>query len=187
MSRRRLAFMNGSLVLADRVLKGGLVVEEGLIQSIDGGATNGAEIVDLAGDYLLPGLVELHTDSLEKHLEPRPGVVWPSPLAAILAHDGQIAVAGITTVLDAVCLGDFDSDGRRRALLERSIDALRQARAAGVLRAEHLLHLRCELADPAVADLVGRQASGPDGEELAISPPIDRRARSPRWGPAREP
>ena len=53
----------------------------------------------------MPGLVELHTDNLERHSSPRPGVRWPAD-AAVVAHDTQIAGAGITTVLDALAVGD---------------------------------------------------------------------------------
>ncbi|MDP0983937.1 alpha-D-ribose 1-methylphosphonate 5-triphosphate diphosphatase, partial [Klebsiella variicola] len=65
---------------------------------------------DFDGDYLIPGLVELHTDHLEGHYAPRPRVRW-NPIAAVLAHDAQIASSGITTVLDALRIGlDRDAD-----------------------------------------------------------------------------
>ena len=156
----KLLFTNCRAVLADQVVQASVSAADGVIRAIDGPAEN-AEIVDFEGDYLLPGLVELHTDNLEKHLEPRPGVMWPSSLAAVLAHDGQIAAAGITTVFDAISLGDFDSKGNRGAMLEGSVQALREARSAKILRAEHLLHLRCELADASVIDLFNRFADEP--------------------------
>ena len=56
---------------------------------------------DLAGDLLLPGLVELHTDHLEAHYVPRPKVYW-DPVAAVVSYDGQLATCGITTVLDSL-------------------------------------------------------------------------------------
>jgi alpha-D-ribose 1-methylphosphonate 5-triphosphate diphosphatase len=98
------------------------------------------------GDYLLPGLVELHTDNLEKHLMPRPKVNWPI-LPAIIAHDAQIAAAGITTVLDAISVGDIDSDSMRNETLTACAEGLRDAAQAGILRADHYLHMRLELAE----------------------------------------
>ncbi|MFT7136598.1 MAG: alpha-D-ribose 1-methylphosphonate 5-triphosphate diphosphatase, partial [Akkermansiaceae bacterium] len=90
-------FANARLILNDEVLAGSLVVTDGVITDIAQGASvpNGA--IDLQGDYLSPGLVELHTDNVERHLEPRPKVSWPFR-AAILAHDRELAGAGITTV-----------------------------------------------------------------------------------------
>ena len=83
-------------------LNGSLLARDGKIVDLGSGVVSVNGALDLEGDYLLPGLVELHTDHLEKHLTPRPGVVWPNPLAALKAHDAQIISAGVTTVLDAV-------------------------------------------------------------------------------------
>src|SRR3546814_18066046 len=66
----------------------------------------------LEGDYLMPGLIELHTDNLEKYMNPRPGVDWPSE-SAVLAHDAQIVSAGITTVFDALAIGEVNPKGNR--------------------------------------------------------------------------
>src|ERR1051325_980855 len=105
------AFANAKLVTADRVIDGHLLVRGEKIAAVESGPAGGA--IDCDGDYLLPGLVELHTDSLERHVEPRPGVRWPLR-PALLAHDAQIAGAGITTVFDALALGDFDHAALRR-------------------------------------------------------------------------
>ena len=78
----------------------------------DEGRSNATGAIDLEGDYLVPGLVELHTDNLEKHFAPRPGVKWPA-VPALMAHDTQIAAAGITTVFDSLALGDVRGDTDR--------------------------------------------------------------------------
>ena len=70
----------------------------------------GAE--DWAGDYLLPGLVQLHTANLEKHLVPCSGVLWNAHSATVM-HDAMCAAAGITTVLDSIVIGDMDQGGTR--------------------------------------------------------------------------
>ncbi|HVY06855.1 MAG TPA: alpha-D-ribose 1-methylphosphonate 5-triphosphate diphosphatase [Burkholderiales bacterium] len=144
---------NARIVLPDEVVTGTVVIENGRFTSIDqkGTAVNGAE--DWNGDYLVPGLVELHTDNLEKHLEPRPGVRWPA-ISALLTHDAQISTAGITTVLDAMGVGDFDERSIRATGLRDAIEALNHAREEGLLRAEHLLHMRCEIACDNVVEVV---------------------------------
>ena len=109
--------------------------------------------LDLESDYLMPGLIEMHTDNMESHMRPRPGVQWPSALAALVGHDVQVAGAGITTVLDSVCCGDLHKERDRSALLAMSVEAVRDGRDKGVLRADHLLHLRCEVCDPDVVDM----------------------------------
>ena len=102
--------------------------------------------MDLGGDHLLPGLVELHTDHLERHFTPRPGVQW-DPLPAALASDAQLAAAGVTTVLDAVRIGSALNQNDAAAAAARVLaDSIEQAADAGLLRADHAIHVRCEVA-----------------------------------------
>ncbi|MEC5216040.1 alpha-D-ribose 1-methylphosphonate 5-triphosphate diphosphatase [Actimicrobium sp. GrIS 1.19] len=136
---------NALIVTADQVLDGTLAFDQQTIVAIDAGHVHQAGL-DWQGDYLLPGMVELHTDNLEKHLMPRPKASWPV-LPAILAHDAQIAAAGITTVLDAISVGDIDRDSVRMQTLEPCVAELHLAGQAGILRADHFLHLRLELAE----------------------------------------
>jgi alpha-D-ribose 1-methylphosphonate 5-triphosphate diphosphatase len=134
------------------VFTGCVRVEDGRIQEIRENASAGAG-VDFQGDYLLPGLVELHTDHLESHYVPRPAVLWHAG-SAVLSYDAQIAAAGITTVFDSFRVGVDEHDagaqlGDEAALLA---EAVRRAAEAGLLRADHLTHLRCEVPSPNVVD-----------------------------------
>jgi alpha-D-ribose 1-methylphosphonate 5-triphosphate diphosphatase len=140
----RQIFTNARVVTPDEAFLGTVELHAGRIVRVDIGATNAPGAEDFGGDYLLPGLVEIHTDNLEKHLEPRPGVRWPA-VSALITHDGQIAAAGITTVLDAMGIGDFDDRALRAQGLQEAVAALDLARESGLLRADHWLHLRCEL------------------------------------------
>ncbi len=146
-------FRNARLVLADTVIHGDLLVRDGKIAAIDSaGATSGAGMAeDMGGDWLVPGLVELHTDHLESHYMPRPKVRW-NPMAAVQAHDAQVASSGITTVLDALRVG-MDEDARVTSADMRLLaDAIEHAQKAGRLRADHFLHLRCEVSSPDVME-----------------------------------
>ncbi len=150
---------NARIVLADHVIENGyVVIDKGLIVEI-GEGTSPERGEDFAGDLLLPGLIELHTDHLEAHVTPRPKVQW-DPFAAVLSYDAQIATSGITTVLDSLRVwreeGAGEEDGQA-ADLSKVIDSARQA---GLLRIEHFLHLRCEVPMPKVVEdtteLIGR-------------------------------
>jgi len=143
---------NGRLVLADRIVTGSVVVADGIITAIDEGPSTAPGAIDLAGDFLLPGLVELHTDNLEKHFVPRPGTKWPA-LAAIVGHDAQVAAAGITTVFDALSVGEVSNGGDRLENLQGMTGAVREASARDMLRVEHFLHLRCEVSHADMARL----------------------------------
>lgn len=138
------------MVLANEVLSGDLRVVDGCICEINGAqATAGvrsyqAADIDCGGDYLIPGLIELHTDHLETHYAPRPGVRW-SLMAAIQAHDAQIAAAGITTVYDCLRMGRNDGEIFKTGEMNALAEALARARQHDRLRVEHRLHLRCEV------------------------------------------
>ena len=131
------------VVLADRKVAATVVVEDGIITAVDL-ETQHADATDLGDDLLIPGLVELHTDHLEPHYQPRPKVHW-DPLSAVFAYDAQIASSGITTVFDSLRIGsDDDRPTTADGLLELS-QAIETAKATGLLRSDHHTHLRCEI------------------------------------------
>jgi alpha-D-ribose 1-methylphosphonate 5-triphosphate diphosphatase len=152
---------NARIVLADRVIEQGwIALANGRIAEIgEGRAPAGAE--DAGGDLITPGLIELHTDHLEAHYVPRPKVFW-DPVAAVLSYDGQLATSGITTVLDSLRVwredGAEEVDGRAGTLAA----AISAARDGDLLRADHFLHLRCEIPMPSVVEEAMELIDRPD-------------------------
>ena len=138
---------NARLVLGNETVLGHLVVRDGRIAAVGSGPTSAPGAQDLQGDFLLPGLVEMHTDNLERHVMPRPKVTFPMQ-AAVQAHDGEVASAGITTVLDAIGVGDPYDDGFRSRDQSELLRVLDRLEAAGALRADHHIHVRAELPAP---------------------------------------
>jgi len=141
-------FTNARVVTPDDVFLGSVVVEDGLVAAVEprpqAVRSAAGSTVDVDGDYLVPGVVELHTDVLERHAIPRPGVHWPE-VPAVLAYDSQLVGAGITTVLDSLAIGYLVDTGQRPRDPRPLVDAIRTARAASLLRADHYLHMRCEV------------------------------------------
>ncbi|MEL7258145.1 MAG: alpha-D-ribose 1-methylphosphonate 5-triphosphate diphosphatase [Pseudomonadota bacterium] len=136
---------NARLVLPDQVITGQITAENGVITSIAEGGYVPADALDCQEDYVLPGLVELHTDNLERHIEPRPKVDWPH-LPALIAHDAELAATGITTVFDAMRVGSIHGGKARYNAYARNLaDELLAARAAGAFKISHFLHLRAEI------------------------------------------
>ncbi len=138
---------NATLILPGRVLRGDLVIRDGRIAEIGEGRGVPAGAIDLQGDHLAPGLVELHTDNLERHIQPRPGVNWPHA-SAIVAHDSELAGVGITTVFDAMRVGSIGKEGDPAdyAKYARGLASeLMAMRATEALRISHFLHLRAEV------------------------------------------
>ncbi|KKX31634.1 alpha-D-ribose 1-methylphosphonate 5-triphosphate diphosphatase [Rhizobium sp. LC145] len=137
-----LVLSNARIVLEDDIVSGSVLIRDGLIADISEGATRTGE--DFEGDFLIPGLVELHTDHLEQHYSPRPGVRW-NTIAAIQAHDAQVASSGITTVFDCLRMGADEDGGFEHGEMRAMADAIQEAEREDRLRAEHLIHLRCEV------------------------------------------
>ncbi len=151
---------NALLVLPDAVMPGTLVFRDGLLAEVQPGRSHAPGAEDCHGDHLIPGLVDLHTDNLERQVLPRANARWPS-LSALLAHDAQCAAAGVTTVLDALCLGDLGFDPGRGQTYRDGVRDLDTMGAAGALKCEHLLHLRCELPAPDLLAALDGMAAHP--------------------------
>jgi len=149
---RHLIIKNASIVLGTQVMHGTMYVQDGKIADLSESSTAVPEAIDFAGDYLLPGLVEIHTDNYERHMMPRPKTFWP-PLPALLGHDAECAAAGITTVFDALGVGDADPDAMRGQDMRPLLDALAHAQKDAVLRISHYLHIRAELPAPNTLEL----------------------------------
>jgi alpha-D-ribose 1-methylphosphonate 5-triphosphate diphosphatase len=146
---------NAEIVTAHDRFRGYAVVVDGLIREVGTGkGPDGG--MDLGGDFLLPGLVEIHTDNLEAHYMPRPKVEW-NAVSAVLSYDAQIAASGITTVFDSLRIGIDEHENRAGfgTMVFDFAQTLADAGQAGFLKAEHLTHIRCEVpAHDAVTTLV---------------------------------
>ena len=172
-------FTNARIVTSDSEFNGTVVVHDSRIVTVDDRPCQLASAQDLDGDYLLPGLIEMHTDNMEKHFMPRPGVMWPSAKAAVLAHDAQIVAAGITTVFDALAIGEYEERQMRRQILGASLDAVRTAKDHALLRADHYYHMRCEVSDPAVVEIFAPYADNPLTRLVSV---MDHTPGQRQWG-----
>lgn len=147
---------NADLVLSDRVMRGAIRIAGEKIAAITEGGSVPDGALDCEGDLVIPGLIELHTDNLERHIRPRPGVDWPHQ-AAILAHDGELASTGITTVFDALRVGSIYGKGRGYApyalALAKEINELSRQQAT---RISHFIHLRTEICSETLIEEMAR-------------------------------
>lgn len=144
---------NAAIVLSDRVLHGTVTLRDGVIAAVDDGRSAAPGAIDVDGDMLIAGIVDVHTDNLERQVQPRANARWPSR-SALLAHDAQCAVAGVTTVLDALCLGDLGYDAERMRTFQDGVVDLDALTGTGLLKGDHYLHLRCELPAEGLLELV---------------------------------
>ena len=156
-----------NIVTPQGLVRGEVVVRDEVILAVEARQSPSADALDWGGDWLIPGLVDIHTDNLEKHYQPRPGALWDA-YGAALAHDGQCASAGITTVLDSLSLHGRKEGLDRKEALAPMIAGMDAAQADGALRAEHLLHLRCEVTNPELLSLLEPHADNPRLKLLSV-------------------
>ncbi|MEC8128072.1 MAG: alpha-D-ribose 1-methylphosphonate 5-triphosphate diphosphatase [Pseudomonadota bacterium] len=150
---KEFSLTNARLILDGEVSRGTIHVADNLIVSIDLGETIHTNAIDCGGDFLSPGLIELHTDNLERHRKPRPGVLQPMR-DALLAHDGELASTGITTVFDALRIGSVISDGRNayEPYALEAASTMRRLKEDNHLRIDHQVHLRAEVCSETLAE-----------------------------------
>ncbi|MBK1656741.1 alpha-D-ribose 1-methylphosphonate 5-triphosphate diphosphatase [Paracraurococcus ruber] len=148
------------LVLRDEVVAGTVVIRGGTIAEVQPGRSHLPGALDLGGDHLIPGVVDVHTDNLERQVMPRANARWPGR-SALLAHDAQCAAAGVTTVLDALCLGDLGFDPGRGQTCRDGLRDITALAPDGLFKAEHFLHLRCELPAPDLMPALDLAAGNP--------------------------
>ena len=162
-----LRITNARIVTPSEIVEGDLSVVDGQITEVEPSATVAPGALDFEGDYLIPGLVDLHTDNLERHYQPRPGTTWDA-LGAALAHDGQVSAAGITTVFDSLSLHGVKDGLDRGNALPHMIEAVEHAGEDGLLRADHFLHLRCEVTNPELLALLEPHRGKPDLKLISV-------------------
>ena len=158
-----LTLANARLILPGREMVGRVTLQGGQITEIAAGGAVPSGAIDCGGDIVAPGLVELHTDNLERHIRPRPSAHWPHK-PAIVAHDAELAACGITTVFDAIRVGSIEGKGGIGwSRYARDLaDELLAMRASGALKISHHIHLRAEICSHSLI------------EELAQFGPEDR-------------
>jgi alpha-D-ribose 1-methylphosphonate 5-triphosphate diphosphatase len=160
MSANERIFTNASIVLADQVLTGTVVVRNGAIAAVDEGVSARPGAMDCSGDILMPGLIELHTDNVERHVQPRPGAIWPIE-SATLNDDRELASSGITTVFNALCVGEVHSRTIRSGRLHEMAAALDYHIGLKTLKIDHYFHWRCEVSYPGLRELLDPLVDNP--------------------------
>lgn len=166
---------NARIVTPDAVFEGRVRVADGRIAAVEpeaksaGQQKRSIERIDVGGNLLLPGLVDLHGDDIEHHLYPRNGAQIDARRALTTADRTTVA-AGITTKFHAIAFEDAPEKNRS---LERAIDLTEAVDDEESLLADHHVHARCEvterervravnsLLDRGVVDLVSVMAHVP--------------------------
>ncbi len=137
---------NARIVLSDRILENSaLLIDDGIIAAIEPATASAAHTLDLQGQTLIPGLIDVHCDAIEKEAEPRANVLFPLDFA-VAQVDRRNAAAGITTPYHALSFANKEAGVRcndTAAELIRTIAAFRRHSLV-----DNRIHCRYEVTDP---------------------------------------
>lgn len=150
----------GRLVTPDRTISDGhLTIVGDRIERVDDDP-GGPPDVDVRGQLVLPGIVDLHGDDIERHLFPRAEDRVP-PDRAVQRCDQATVAAGITTKCHALSFEDSPDENRSLDLATDVADAIQAFDEGGRALARHRLHLRCELTSADSVDAVRERLADP--------------------------
>ncbi|XID95848.1 alpha-D-ribose 1-methylphosphonate 5-triphosphate diphosphatase [Paenibacillaceae bacterium WGS1546] len=143
----RLIVKGGTVVLPEGETRGDLVIENGIVSSVNeaGSASANradADVIDAEGGYVLPGLIDIHCDAIEKEIEPRPNTLFPMEMA-FLQFERKLAGHGITTMLHSLSLG-VGLSLRGEHLVGEIVRLIADIRAERAM-IRHGVHLRYEV------------------------------------------
>ncbi len=119
-------------------------VENGRISGIRQGFPQGTREIDAGGNYLFPGFVDMHSDAIEKGIEPRPNTFFPVDIA-VFELDKKIASCGITTMFHSLSFAELEVGLRNNntaAEIIREIHGFRHK-----LKVNTKIHARFEITD----------------------------------------
>ncbi|CAM3842815.1 alpha-D-ribose 1-methylphosphonate 5-triphosphate diphosphatase [Cohnella lubricantis] len=137
----------GHVVLPDQVMAADVAISDGRIEAIvptgaELEASAGEKVLDATGAWVLPGLVDIHCDAIEKEVEPRPNTIFPLDMAFI-QFERKLALHGITTMFHSLSLG-VGLSIRGEKLMEELIRHVVSSRSERAM-IRHRVHLRYEI------------------------------------------
>ena len=120
-------------------------IEDGIIVRIlEGHLPRNGNSVDACGNYVLPGFIDMHSDAIEKEIEPRPGAVFPIEVA-VFELDKRLAACGVTTIYHSISFADRElgsrSNKRASEIAWKLIDLARS------MKVHTKIHARYEITD----------------------------------------
>lgn len=142
-----LRIVNGIMVLPDEAVKGTIEVRDGRIVRLlrepgEGLSAGDGPSIDAEGMYVLPGLIDIHGDAIEKEVQPRPNTLFPLD-SAFRELEKKLAACGITTMYHSLSLGTGLSL-RGEHLLAEMVRLIHECSAARSM-IRHRVHLRYEI------------------------------------------
>lgn len=126
---------------------GTIVIENGVIAEILQGnkAGRGPQVTDAAGCWILPGMIDIHSDAIEHEMRPRPSSHFPIR-SSFHELERKLVAQGITTIYHSFSMHDHDSanEVRRNANVTRYVEEIRSLNEQSRL-IRNKIHIRFEI------------------------------------------
>lgn len=158
------AVIGGRLVTPENVIDGGVRIEGDRIAEVGDIVADADTVIDADGRLVLPGLVDIHGDDIEKHLHPRSGARMDTSMALASADRANVA-AGITTKFHAISFELDEGADRSPELAATLTDAIT---TANELLVDHRLHARCEVTQKRCVEAVVKVIDNGDTDLVSV-------------------
>lgn len=148
MRTTKLCIYNAQIILPEKVIKGHILIDGQRISEVSGSGFPKVKsypdvtMMDAEGCYVMPGMIDLHSDAIEKEIQPRPNTLFPINMA-FYELEKKLAVSGITTMYHSLSLSDEWGVRNKEMVVGviNNINRLKQNRSM----INHKIHLRYEL------------------------------------------
>lgn len=144
MRRGELTIENAKVVLPDRVLDNASIkIEDGIIIAIkEGTFKNSKNRVNASGYMVIPGFVDIHSDALEKEIEPRPNVLFPEDIA-LVELDKKLSACGVTTIYHSLSFAEGEIGLRCNRTARKIVEEIIRMKSS--LNTRTKVHCRYEI------------------------------------------
>lgn len=126
-------------------------IEHGIIRGLT--PHSSGDVIDLGNMLLTPGFVDVHSDAIEKELEPRPGTTFPLE-HSLMEMDKKLAIAGVTTMFHAIAFETKMESGIRCPENSDKIIRIMKRMNSETLRVDNRVHARFEVSSLESIDVI---------------------------------
>lgn len=148
MRTKKICIYNAQLILPEKVVKGHILIEGNRISEVVESdfprikCYPDIKLIDAEGCYVMPGMIDLHSDAIEKEIQPRPNTSFPLNMA-FYELEKKLAVSGITTMYHSLTLSD-EWGVRNNDMVKEVVNTINKLKRTRSM-INHKIHLRYEL------------------------------------------
>lgn len=149
MGCKYITLINGKIITEDTILENSVLrIESGYINKIADRNENieYGEIIDCTGKFIMPGLIDIHSDVVENIIVPRKGIVFNN-YTSLCEVDKELASQGITTMYHSISIANSTICNRKRTLSVEQMLAIGDdiSKYRTEMLINHCFHARLEL------------------------------------------